>query len=179
MWCMLYTEFYQCVHSMHCLICKLFPMESVPYSTDEIDPDQCIVRAKAMATCPAIAVVLIRSLLLIGPLGTNVREISKYRGCHTGNHINITAILFQHQCDSESHPIFLAATKQLYKWYFPSVGPSVCPSVCLSVTPFFTMFPSSYYHEIFRSYYHGQKWCPCKRSRSEVKGQGHRGQHPT
>ena len=35
---------------------------------------------------------------------------------------------------------FLAATKQLYKWYFPSVCPSVCPSVrlsvCLSVTPF-------------------------------------------
>ena len=32
--------------------------------------------------------------------------------------------------------IFLAATKQLYKWYFPSVRLSVCPSVCLSVTPF-------------------------------------------
>ena len=35
---------------------------------------------------------------------------------------------------------FLAATKQLYKWYFPSVRPSVCLSVCpsvrLSVTPF-------------------------------------------
>ena len=35
---------------------------------------------------------------------------------------------------------FLAATKQLYKWYFPSVCPSVrlsiCPSVRLSVTPF-------------------------------------------
>ena len=35
--------------------------------------------------------------------------------------------------------IFLAATKQLYKWYFPSVCPSVrlsvCPSVCLSVCP--------------------------------------------
>ena len=29
---------------------------------------------------------------------------------------------------------FLAATKQLYKWYFPSV----CPSVRLSVTPFYT-----------------------------------------
>ena len=57
-----------------------------------------------------------------------------------------------------------------------SVCPSVCPSVCHT---FFTMFPSSYHHEIFRSYYHGQKWCPCKRSRSEVKGQGHRGQHPT
>ena len=37
------------------------------------------------------------------------------------------------------------------------------------------MFPSSYHHEIFRSYYHWQTWCPCKRSRSEVKGQGHRG----
>ena len=28
---------------------------------------------------------------------------------------------------------FLAATKQLYKWYFPSVCPSVCPSLRLSV----------------------------------------------
>ena len=28
--------------------------------------------------------------------------------------------------------IFLAATKQLYKWYFPSVRLSVCPSVRLS-----------------------------------------------
>ena len=76
--------------------------------------------------------------------------------------------------------LFLAATKQLYKWYFPSVCPSVRPSVRLSVChTFFTMFPSSYHHEIFRNYYHGQKWCPCKRSRSEVKGQGHRDQHPT
>ena len=31
--------------------------------------------------------------------------------------------------------LFLAATKQLYKWYFLSVRLSVCPSVCLSVTP--------------------------------------------
>ena len=29
------------------------------------------------------------------------------------------------------------------------------------------MFVSSYHHEIFRSYYHWQKWCPCKRSRSQ------------
>ena len=40
--------------------------------------------------------------------------------------------LSQPQCT----PVFLAATKQLYKWYFPSVCPSVCPSVRLSVTPF-------------------------------------------
>ena len=32
--------------------------------------------------------------------------------------------------------LFLAATKQLYKWYFPSVRLSVCPSVRPSVTPF-------------------------------------------
>ena len=31
---------------------------------------------------------------------------------------------------------FLAATKQLYEWYFLSVCLSVCPSVCLSVTTF-------------------------------------------
>ena len=39
---------------------------------------------------------------------------------------------------------FLAATKQLYKWYFPSVCPSVrlsvCPSVRPSVTPFWLKF---------------------------------------
>ena len=32
------------------------------------------------------------------------------------------------------------------------------------------MFPSSYHPEIFRSYYQWQMWCPCKRSRSKVKG---------
>ena len=48
----------------------------------------------------------------------------------------------------------------------PSVRPSVCPSVCHS---FLTMFLSSYHLEIFRSYYHLQTWCPCKRSRSKVK----------
>ena len=78
---------------------------------------------------------------------------------------------------------FLAATKQLYEWFSPSVCLSVRPSVCLSVRPsvchtFLTMFPSSYHHEIFRSYYQWQKWRPCKRSRSEVKGQGHRGHDP-
>ena len=83
---------------------------------------------------------------------------------------------------NEKHYIF--SCDQAAIWLVQSVRPSVrryvCPSVCLSVChTFFTMFPSSYHHEIFRSYYHGQKWCPCKRSRSEVKGQGHRGQHPT
>ena len=47
---------------------------------------------------------------------------------------------------------------------------SVRPSVCHT---FLTMLPSSYHHESFRSYYQWQKWRPCKRSRSEVKGQGH------
>ena len=64
--------------------------------------------------------------------------------------------------------LFLAATKQLYEWF--------SPSVCLSVRhTFLTMFPSSYHQEIFRSYYQWQKWRPCKKSRSEVKGQCHRG----
>ena len=31
------------------------------------------------------------------------------------------------------------------------------------------MFLSLYHHEIVRNYYHWQKWCPCQRSRSEVK----------
>ena len=36
------------------------------------------------------------------------------------------------------------------------------------------MFLSSYHPEIFISYYYRQTWCSCKRSRSEVNGQGHR-----
>ena len=49
-----------------------------------------------------------------------------------------------------------------------------CPSVCLSVHltvcyNFLTMFLSLHHPEIFRSYYHWQMWCPCKRSRSKVK----------
>ena len=67
--------------------------------------------------------------------------------------------------------LFLAATKQLYEWFSPYVCLSVCLSVCHT---FLTMFPSSYHHEIFRTYYQWQKWRPCKRSRSEIKGQGHR-----
>ena len=62
--------------------------------------------------------------------------------------------------------LFLAATKQLNEWYFPSVRPSLCQTVCCT---FLTMFPSTYHHEIFRSYYQWQKWRPCKRSRSKVK----------
>ena len=66
----------------------------------------------------------------------------------------------------------LVSCDQAAIWLVQSVHPSVCTSVPPSVChTFFTMFPSSYHHEIFRSYYHGQKWCPCKRSMSEVNTQ--------
>ena len=46
----------------------------------------------------------------------------------------------------------------------------VHPSVYLSISDtFFTMFLSSDHHQFFGRYYHWQKWCPCKRSRSKVK----------
>ena len=64
----------------------------------------------------------------------------------------------------DSRPVsvlfFLAAAKQLYEWFSTSVHLSVCLS---------HLFPSSYHHEIFRSYYQWQKRGPCKRSRSKVK----------
>ena len=49
-------------------------------------------------------------------------------------------------------------------WMVQFIRLSVRPSVCHT---FFTMFPSSYHHEIFSSDYQWQKWC--KRSRSKVK----------
>ena len=49
-------------------------------------------------------------------------------------YVRITYLVFALLC------VFLAATKQLYEWFSPSVRPSVRPSVCpsvrLSVTPF-------------------------------------------
>ena len=50
----------------------------------------------------------------------------------------------------------LFSCDQAALWMVFSVCPSVCLSVCLSVRhTFLTMFPSSYHHEIFRSYHHG------------------------
>ena len=79
----------------------------------------------------------------------------------------------------ELHKNFLSLLKQLIFSCDQAALTSLL-SVRLSVCDtFFTMFLLSYPHGIFRSYFHWQKWCPCKRSRSEVKGPGHRGQNPT
>ena len=43
---------------------------------------------------------------------------------------------FDHHLLLSAVHTFLAATKQLYEWFSPSVCLSVCPSVRLSVTPF-------------------------------------------
>ena len=80
---------------------------------------------------------------------------------------------------------FLAATKQLYEWYFLSVCPSVFPSVRLSVRPSvrlsvclsFTPFWLCSHHRII------MKFSPRTMVRStqkfKVKGQGHSGHDPT
>ena len=67
--------------------------------------------------------------------------------------------------------LFLAATKQLYKWYFPSVCPSVCPSHLFDYVP------------IIGSSWNFQELLPMTNVRSmqkvKVEGQGHRGHNPT
>ena len=68
---------------------------------------------------------------------------------------------------------FLAATKQLYKWYFPSVRLSVrlfvCPSVCLSVTPFWLCS----HHRIIMKF---SGVITNDQSKVHAKGQGQRSQ---
>ena len=66
-------------------------------------------------------------------------------------------------------------------WMVQSLRLSVYPSVCLPFTPyvchtFWAKVLSSCHHEILRSNYHWRTWCPCKKSRSEINGQDHRGQ---
>ena len=82
--------------------------------------------------------------------------VSKYIFCLTSLRIIIT----------ESHDCLIFSCDQAALRTLLSVCLSVRPSVCHT---FFTRFPSSYHHEIFRSNYQSQTWCPCKRSRSKVK----------
>ena len=56
---------------------------------------------------------------------------------------------------------------------------SVCLSVRLSVTPISLCFHHRIILKFILSYYWWQMWCPYKRTRSEVKGQGCRGHDPT
>ena len=81
-----------------------------------------------------------------------------------GSHIRFMQIRSRHM-------IFISCDQAALRTLL-SVRPSVCHT-------FFTMFPSSYHHEIFRSDYQWQKWYPCERSTPEVKGQGHRGKNST
>ena len=76
---------------------------------------------------------------------------------------------------SNTHLEIFFSCDQAALWMVQSVCQSVCLSVCLSVTPLCLCS----HHRIIMSYYQWQKCRPCKRSRSEVKGQGHKGQHST
>ena len=66
---------------------------------------------------------------------------------------------------------FLAATKQLYKWYFPSVRLSVCPSVCLSVCLSVTPFWPYSHHRIIMKF---SGVITNDQSKVHAKGQGQR-----
>ena len=80
-------------------------------------------------------------LAVVNPLKANLNKnldkwcvtIGRCCKCYGDNFWILFAEMFK---TAIPHIHFLAATKQLYKWYFPSVRPSICPSVCLSVTPF-------------------------------------------
>ena len=85
-------------------------------------------------------------------------------------------------CNKVSHWLganlgFLAATKQLYEWFSPSVRLSFRPSVCPSVTPFWLCS----HHRIIMKF--SGVLLPATEvtsmQKGKVKGQGHRGHNPT
>ena len=74
--------------------------------------------------------------ILVSP-GPSVRPSMWTESCPLCifNNTHWIHFIFAHfikQLQKVLHVKFLAATKQLYKWYFPSVRPSVRPSVCPS-----------------------------------------------
>ena len=93
-------------------------------------------------------------------LGSNhmIKQYSIYHGltpCCNG-HMFLTL-------NGQFSDTFLAATKQLYKWYFPSV----CPSVRPSVTPFWLCSP----HRIIMKF---SGVITYDKSKVHAKGQGQR-----
>ena len=92
--------------------------------------------------------------------------------------IKIQQLLFNKMRLKISLATFLAATKQLYEWYFLSV----CPSVCLSVWPSVRLSHLFDYVPIIVSSWNFQELSHWTRARSmqkvKVKGQGHRGHDP-
>ena len=68
--------------------------------------------------------------------------------------------------------LFLAATKQLYKWYFPSVCPSVRPSHLFDYVPI--IVSSWNYQELLPV----TEVTSMQKVKLEVKVQGHRGHNP-
>ena len=71
----------------------------------------------------------------------------------------------------QSNPICLTVIKQMQS---NLICLTVRQSVCLSQFYHYVSLTKSSIN--FRSYYQWQKWCPCKRSRSEFKGYGYWGQ---
>ena len=71
---------------------------------------------------------------------------------------------------------FLAATKQLYEWFSPSVRLSVCPSVCLSVRPSVCLSHLFDYVPIILSSWNFQELLPVTKvtSMQKVKVRGQR-----
>ena len=83
-------------------------------------------------------------------------------------------------CGINSRLKFLAATKQLYKWYFPSVRPSVRLSVCPSVRLSVCLSHLFDYVPIIASSWNFQELLPMTKVRSmqkvKVRGQRSRSQ---
>ena len=86
--------------------------------------------------------------------------------------------MYTHCYDVHVMALFFSCD-QAAPWMVQSVRLSDCLSVCLShLSDYDPIIVSSYHHEIVRSYYQKQKWGSCKKSWSEVKGQGHKRSNP-
>ena len=89
------------------------------------------------------------------------RKLGEVPYCFSRSSVKFQGHMAEKIVDFDVNCVF--SCDQAALWMVQSIRPSVCLSHLL------TMFPSSYHHGIFRSYYQWQKWRPCKRSSSEVK----------
>ena len=70
--------------------------------------------------------------------------------CFSFSLVSVISAIWIFSDSSSDSRLFIFSCDQAALQMVFSVCPSVCPSVCHT---FLTMFPSSYHHDIFRSYY--------------------------
>ena len=155
------------IYLLWCKFCYIYFQRNKLIKTNQ----SALASNNVIHSAPPLRPMLLRNLPNFRPTGKKTK--SESRSLQSSRDSDDVACLTKYRLKRKFWCVFSCDQAALRT--LQSARLSVRPSVCHTL---FTMFLSTFHHEIFSSDYQGQKWRPCERLRSEVKGQGHRGQTP-